>query len=245
MATLATLQLFYRSLFVQPYPAGVVPVPGQIPGTGFFPGGHGLWQSDTAPPVFPTGGIMILGHDFHNVAGYMRSLANGQEDVGSPTWRNLLTLLDATVIDPKECFFTNFFMGLRPGNSTTGPFPGSTDAEFVARCRLFFLHQLAVQRPRLILVLGNYVPAYLGQLSNSLSSWETLRTFKSRDESAQSVIRDARFHATDDFCSNVVSLVHPSYRHINLKSRRWIAPDGQLHSGEAAEVEMVRFALNA
>ena len=93
-------------------------------------------------------------------------------------------------------------------------------------------------------MLGNHVPAHISQLSNHLGAWAKLKTFPARDKAGQSVIRNVWFHASDNFSCNVVSLVHPCYWHLNVKSRRWTAPDGKPHAGGAAEVAMIQFALN-
>ena len=70
---------------VKPYPSGVVAVQEQIAGTSFFPGGTGIWCGDhqEVPPL-PVGGVIVLGHDFHSVAGYEWSLENGAENLSSP-----------------------------------------------------------------------------------------------------------------------------------------------------------------
>ena len=63
--------LFEGLRIVEPYPTGVVAVPRQIPGSNFFPGGVGIWCGDaTIVPPLPVGGVMVLGQDFHTLAGY-------------------------------------------------------------------------------------------------------------------------------------------------------------------------------
>lgn len=244
MTTQITAELFEQAKFVRPYPAkNVVPVPVQIQGTSFFPGGHGIWKADSDQPAFPVGGVMILGHDFHNVDGYLHSLADGQEDLSSPTWRNLLALLKASNIEPSDCFFTNFFLGLRSGKAVTGIFPGSSDPQFVSRCRLFMLHQLAVQKPKLVLVLGNHVPYLISSLADKLEEWSKFKTFDARDKANLSVLLDVRFHTLNTFRSNIVSLVHPSYHHANIKRRRYTCSNGEVLTGEAAEWEMIQSAM--
>jgi hypothetical protein len=58
---------------------------------------------------------MILGHDFHSEAGYEASFKNGAEPVTQPTWRKLLEALKEADVPLEECFFINFYMGLRKG----------------------------------------------------------------------------------------------------------------------------------
>jgi hypothetical protein len=83
-------RLFAEHKVVEPYPADVIAVPEQILGTSFFPGGSGVWCEDIdGAPEFPVGGVMVLGHDYHNVAGYEWSRRNVAENLRSPTWRQV------------------------------------------------------------------------------------------------------------------------------------------------------------
>ncbi len=175
--------LFNLHKRVAPYPKGVIPVPEQIAGTAFFPGGSGLWQpsgSNVLPP-FPVGKVMVLGHDFHSEVGYRLSLAKRGENLQGPTWRNLLQLLYEADIGPEQCFFTNAYMGLRAGRNTTGRFPGAHDRRFVERCQSFLFEQIEVQQPRLILTLGNYVPSILATLSSDLDVWRKRQSLTQLD----------------------------------------------------------------
>src|SRR4051794_39404362 len=82
------------------YPKGVERIPTPIVGTAFFPGGFGLWNptGERPLPAFPTGGVMILGHDFHSEAGYRQSLERGFESPAQRTWSNLRAVLEAAKI---------------------------------------------------------------------------------------------------------------------------------------------------
>ncbi len=224
---------------VAPYPKGVVEVPQQIQGTSFFPGGIGLWVPESRVfPLLPVGGVMVLGHDFHNVAGYEWSKKNEQENLRSPTWRHLLDFLNAAGIPLETCFFTNVYMGLRSGKKTTGTFAGSRSPHFVERCRTFFLHQVEVQQPSLILALGAHVPRFLAPLAQLLSGWNGLDGFSARDAAGLSLINGVRFGSAAGKPCVVASLVHPSFRPRNIGLRRW-----KHYVGEEAELAMVRHAL--
>lgn len=203
------------------YPAGVVPVPGPIGGLAFFPGGHGLWNArpDAPLPAFPVGGIMVLGHDFHSETGYAKSLALGGEPLTLPTWGNMLRLFRTVGVPLDRCFFTNLYMGLRAGSATTGEFPGARDAAFVAHCQAFFLEQLRVQRPSLILTLGVHVPPVIGRLSPELASWSAGRGL--RHLNTGPVRTDVGFEGVPDLRTTVVALIHPSLRHASLRYRRY------------------------
>ena len=165
------VQLWAEHAPVAGYPPGVVPISEPIRGTAFFPGGYGIWNpaSSHSIPLFPAGGIMILGQDFHSEAGYRISFASGSESLMMPTWRNLLGLLHEAGIASNGCFFTNAFMGLRAGSATTGRFRGAAVPEFVAFCRRFLARQLQVQHPSLILTLGIHAPRILAPLSPELA----------------------------------------------------------------------------
>lgn len=215
------------------HPDGVLPVPTAIQGTAFFPGGHGLWMED-GEPTFPVGGIMVLGHDFHSVTEYVRSRERGKEDLNAPTWRNLRRLLVEAEVLPQQCFFTNFFMGLRDGEVTTGPFPGRKKPDFVKRCSDFFLHQLSIQRPRALVVLGSEVPSLIAPLAPQLKPWRNAR-LSDIDRAGATRIEGVEFAADLPPCT-VVSLVHPSLRLVNLKNRTMIL--GQI--GHIVELTMLR-----
>jgi hypothetical protein len=234
---------------VEPFPSGVVGLPSRLPGVGFFPGGAGLWgvQSDGALPPMPIGGIMVLGHDFHSEVAFARSVAHGGEiqmPRGKPgyrhvpTWAALLKLLSDAHIAPEQCFFTNAYMGLRAGAGTVGRFPGARDADFVRRCQAFFLLQLHAQRPRVILALGAWVPAFLASLAEELSDWSRVRSLIALDKIGP-VRHSVRFASTLPACS-VVALTHPSLREANVGRRVY---GGAL--GHAAELAMIRKAAVA
>ena len=167
------------------YPDGVIEIPGRIPGTAFFPGGSGLWntQPQTLPPSVPTGGSIIVGHNFDSEAGFQRSLHHAGENLKSATWRNLLAFLKQVGISPEQCFFTNAYVGLRAGDRAMGAFPGARDHDFACWCRNFLLDQLRLIQPRLILTLGVHVPRFLAPLSPELQiAWSDVTRFRMLDE---------------------------------------------------------------
>ncbi len=221
------------------YPRGVVPVPEPIRGTAFFPGGYGIWNPSASWPLpsFPIGGVMLLGHDFHSEAGYLASLKRGAESPKQPTWRNLMQLLDEVGILPRNCFFTNAFMGLRAGRATTGSFPGAADPQFVAHCRRFLVRQLQVQRPSLVLTLGVNAPRVLAPLSPELAPWTDGHGLKHLDRTGP-VRRDVTFPGVPDFRTAVVALTHPSLRTASVRYRRY-----RDETGAQAELLMLRDAL--
>ena len=128
-------------------------------------------------------------------------------------------------------------MGLRRGSKTTGRFPGASDKLFVARCRKFFLHQLAAQEPVVVLALGKWVPEFIAPLAPQLAAWHVLKGFIDRDNVGCSLVERVKFKGLRHECV-VVSLLHPSLRRANLRLRRW---KGLV--GDAAEQKLVRDAL--
>jgi hypothetical protein len=204
------------------YPKGVIAVPEPIAGTAFFPGGYGLWNPDATRPLppFPFRGVMIVGHDFHSEVGYWASQRRKHESLNQPTWRNLLDVLRRAKIDLTQCFFTNFFTGLRAGSRTTGRFPGASDNGFVKDCRSFLLGQIEVQRPSLLITLGTQTPFLMAPLSSQLSDWAERRGLKHLD-THEPVRFGVRFLDLEDFAINVVALTHPSLRPACVRHRRY------------------------
>ncbi|MBE2201997.1 MAG: hypothetical protein IAE79_25540 [Anaerolinea sp.] len=238
------LQTLLRS--VEPYPARTCPVPEMVLGASFFPGGQGLWyeSSQAEIPVFPIGGVMIMGQDYYTFQGYEETLAHSRAgdanpDKGSKTWHHLLHFLDSVEITPQRCFFTNLFMGLRENGKPMGKFPGARDAGFVERCLDFFEMQVRVQQPKLILALGNIVPHYIARRADKLSLWRNCRKWADFDKSSP-VVHQVIFQGMPEHQCSVVALTHPSMRPANVW-RRWY----QDKQGDEAEICMVKEGLAA
>lgn len=232
--------LFERVQQFGPYPPGVTPVPSRIPGIAFFPGGAGLWGVEPGrllPPA-PTGGVMILGHNFDSESGFHYSLGHAGENLRGATWRNLLRLLREACVSPEMCFFTNVYMGLIAGNRAVGVFPGSRDPDFVRRCREFLLEQLRVMQPRVILTLGKEVIPVLAPLSPDLApQWSDAPALAELDERGAALVCNTRFQTVAHPVA-VAALTHPALRHLNIGRRSYCE-----FIGNAAEVEMVRDAV--
>jgi hypothetical protein len=239
--------LFARMSSVEPYPQRVVPVPARIPGVAFFPGGAGLWRASSGCPLpdMPIGGVMVLGHDFHSKTGFHESLAQGSEvpDVATngyrtpATWVNLRAFLKDADIPLERCFFTNAYMGLRMGVGKTGRFPGSRDPRFISRCRAFLIDQISVQRPRVILTLGTWVPGFVAPSAPKLKAWARARSVAAID-AAGGVHHDVWLTELPEFSCSVVALTHPSLRGPNVHRRQF----GELR-GHEAELAMISEAM--
>jgi hypothetical protein len=83
----------------------------------------------------------------------------------SPTWRNLRVLLDQAAIDLDAVFLTNFIVGFRRQGFSTGPSPALASPAYLQASAQFFLYQLSIQRPRLIITLGVQPLVLLGLVS--------------------------------------------------------------------------------
>jgi hypothetical protein len=213
-----------------PYPESMLPIKG-IGGKSFFPGGRGLWKD--ADQTVSTKKYMILGQDFDTVEAFEKAKHNGQEDISkNATWRNLLGFLKDCSISEADCFFTNVIMGARKEGSNSGRSPAFKDREFIAACQEFFLVQLVIQKPELILVLGKEPARFLSSLSPQLDFWKKEQSFAKIDEAGEQVKRNVVFR--NGVSTNLVLLTHPSFWPVNVHRRRF---DGK--KGHEAEVGMV------
>lgn len=226
------------------YPEGTVPVWARLRGTAFFPGGSGLWRptdSDHLPPM-SEGGVMVVGQDYYTKAGYLEFLRTGQE-LNTQTWRELRQLLAAAHLAEERCFFTNAWMGLRSEGRATGQYAGARDRGFTRRCAAFLEHQIAVQRPRVVLTLGGSVLRMLTTISPMLAErWGKRPTLSSIDSRNAGLVRDVSFSGADATSANVVALVHPCMRNSNVHRRRVAVGDASF-TGDDAEIRMLTEAL--
>ncbi len=204
-------RLWQAHLAIAGYPDGCLQVPAPIAYTSFFPGGLGLWNPARSDVLaeFPVGGVMVLGHDFHSERGYEKSLELGMESPNQPTWRSLTKMLREAGVPLESCFFTNFYMGLRLGAATTGRYPGSLSPRFVTECRDFLRVQLEVQQPRLVLVLGAWVPSLVAPLGRGLEPWTSRTTLREIDERGLSILSNVQLHSGGS--SVWAALSHPSF----------------------------------
>ena len=106
-------RLFYKLKKLEYYPKGIKAIKERIPGLAFFPGGAGLWITgkENCLPQMPVNQIMIVGQDFDSENGYKKSLIRGFESKNSPTWRNLISLLNELGIALENCFFYQCLYG--------------------------------------------------------------------------------------------------------------------------------------
>jgi uracil-DNA glycosylase len=179
-------------------------------GLGFFPYSNGLWEGKNARATFPLNGIMILGQDF-GTTGYVEKLKSLPESEGLPTWRNIKKLMKECGINMSDCFFTNAIMGVRiAGEPMVGKSPpfkrkhhGGKD--FLDACYTFFEHQVAVQKPKMIICLGKWPLEMLSQrvANNPFINFNVNESYNKIGKHIHDV--DIKDHK-----STLVLIVHPS-----------------------------------
>lgn len=232
--------------FVEPYAARTEPVWVRLPGTAFFPGGSGLWRPrrESRLPPMPEGGVMVLGQDYYTRIGYLGFLDAGDE-VNTPTWRTIRGLFSRVGLSEDRCFFTNAWMGLRSDGKATGPYAGVRDRSFTERCASFLNRQIAVQKPQLILVLGNQALRMIRRLAPSLEHrWGRGATITSVDADNAGLVQRVLFPDAGPVTASVAVLVHPCMRNSNVHRRRF-SLRGKCFVGDEAEVVLLEEALNA
>ena len=181
---------------------------------------------------------MILGQDFDTKLKYESAKKNESEDISSnTTWKNLLCLLNEAKISPDNCFFTNAIMGVRNNGSAIGKSPGFKNKIFIEKCQEFFLYQLEMQKPKIILVLGLKVAEFLSETSNNLDKWRKIKNYKTIDEKNLQILKNIKFKNGN--VSNLALLMHPSSRKYNLDKRYY-----KEKKGKEAQIQMIKEIMN-
>jgi hypothetical protein len=150
------------------YPDGILACPGSycaIGGQSFFPGGKGHTGND-----LPVGGVMYLGHNFDKIGGFKDSVSRGYEE--NLTWRSVRSSV-LPILEEKRIWFTNYFMGVLTRSSNIGALDQTEGfADYESDCWNFFKLQIALQRPRVIVVLGKEVVRTLSSTNRlGFSGW--------------------------------------------------------------------------
>lgn len=230
-------ELFKKSLKLN-YPETMKCVEGEVKRTSFFPGGNGTIKNCK----FPYNGIMIIGQDWGNEKGFEEAKKQKDgEELKNPTWKYLLTFLYELNIKRDECFYTNAIMGVRKGDKKpTGKSPAFKDSMFIKECQNFFLYQIEIQKPRAIFVLGLRVAEFLSETSDELKDWKNIKNFKSIDKlpdgSIGSFKKNIKFK--NEIESNLVLLLHPSYRLRNMAFRECLP-----YNAKDKEIELTKKIL--
>ncbi|MFZ7311783.1 hypothetical protein [Comamonas jiangduensis] len=230
----ASEELFKLTLeYDGPLPTGVLPIPYQLNEADFWPGGMGHDPSTE----FPHGGIMCLGHNYGILSDWQDTRRTGLDIFKTnTTCRETLNLFKRMGVDSSEIFLTNFFAHLMDSKSSIGQFPGLGDKKYEDWTRSIFIKQVTQMQPRAIFVLGMHIPPLLASMSPSLSPWARNRTLPELDAADAALIPEVTLNG-HTFAAAV--LTHPSFRHINVKRRRYKGLEG-----EKAEEQMIYDALH-
>lgn len=209
---------------------GLVPVPRQLSGLGFFPGGDGLWKAPgkSEPTNRKPKPIMIVGSTFGSLAE-LGSIPFEEDRLDSrKTWAPLLALLRTAGIAPDRCFFTNAYPGVLAGaGNIVTLHPAKLDARYMKETRGFFQEQLKLMQPRLVIFLGLLGPFVLGEHILEQCGWAQMlhpsegkiRSITKVDESGKSICPEVRITGLPHLVT-LALLLHPCHRAPNLKLRR-------------------------
>lgn len=227
---------------------GLVPVPRQLPGLGFFPGGDGLWKApgETEPTDRNPKPIMVVGSTFGSLKELNSIPFEEDRHNKSKTWEPLLTLFRNAGVPPDRCFFTNAYPGvLRGGGNVVQLHPAKLDANYMKEARGFFQAQLQHMQPRLVLFLGLLGPYVLGEDLLNQSGWaQQLHPEEGKIERIGNLDL-----AGKSMCLNLITpgvphpvamalLLHPCHRAPNLRHRR-LAPEMDLEDPEPKFLKQV------
>ena len=221
---------------VNPYPPSMVEIEGKLDKCcAFFPAGSGYRDVSDNNSEKP---YLCLGQDWQLFANYETVVKskNYKYDLKSPTFIKFSSLLKDVGINENDCFFTNAIMGARAnGEKATGKSPAFKSPEFVDRCGKFFEKQLSIINPKTVIVFGAEPAKFLAHLSDKLKVWEKFKNFKEIDEAGHQIIRNVEINGVT---CNYVLIVHPSYRHTNVKTRSY-----KKFECNKAEIAMLKDAM--
>src|SRR4051794_39286028 len=137
------------ALTVTEYDGQAIRITKRIDGAAFFPGGVGLWRGlkphGAMPAHFPQKPVMMLAHNFDAQLLFEESFKRGIEKMEEGTWKGMRQYLCGANLAPQRCFFTNVFMGLKPGIRSRGPYAGSDKHK--EQCREFLQYQFQRTNP--------------------------------------------------------------------------------------------------
>ena len=238
MTLVGTIAAWQReAIMIQP-PSGtdLVAAVGGLPGPAFFPEGFGL--SHPISPENPAPTIMAIGHNF-GCAQYRQDIRQAGREDDKATWRNLDRLLRDAGCTPAQCFRTNWFIGLLPGNKQMGHFLRKPDRGYEQACGDLLIKQVQFLRPTAILLLGPEVAGRAYRIIPALEPWRAARSLSDIDCSTIGHSpRNVEVPAAN-LRTNVAALLHPSFGAANQgrRMKNMLMP--------ATEAQIIRAALES
>ena len=181
-----------------------------------FPGGNGVQHG---VKELPTDYAMVLMHDFDVLDRYNEAVDVGYSKGQDVTATAIVTLLRQGGVDPRRCFYTNRFMGLRHAENQYGSNPGRRYKPFVKLSDEMLSMTLDTIRPRVVFMLGRNVPDSLG-----------LKNFWRK-----------AYVGPADICGHDV--IAASLTHTSFHPRNVITASYAGRAGYEAEVEVIKAAM--
>jgi hypothetical protein len=136
---------------------------------GFFPLGDGILINEIEKKkdinLFK---IMVLGNDFGTNEYLIKECPDGKEKDTNTTISNLIKRLR---LDVTHTFFTNFHLGVRKEGSNTNRIV-RLNADYKNLCYAYFLKQLEIINPEIVLCLGHEVRRSLIENSSLFNDWK-------------------------------------------------------------------------
>lgn len=182
---------------------------------GFFPLGSGILnnQSEINKAEIEDNLVMVLGNDFGTLTYLNEKCKNNREPEANKTICNLKQL----GLNLEQTFFTNLFLGVRNNEK----FTETTNIkktikfskEFKEMCYNFFLVQLELISPSIIICLGKEVGKFLAQKNEELTG------FSLKNTNFINLFTENKFfiQTKSNYLGNrkFILIPHPSYAHVN------------------------------
>jgi hypothetical protein len=183
---------------------------------GFFPLGSGILtdKSEINEAEISEGGTMVLGHDFGTVS-YVKDKCKDERENNSRTIQNL----QGIDLNIEQTFFTNFYLGLRDDTlhqkmKMTNLVVKRTN-NYKQFCHTFFLTQLNLINPTLVICLGKEVGRILPRIFKTLMEpGKSLMSLYADEAATEYIVNtDDKIYGKRKF----ILIPHPSYAHINWR----------------------------
>lgn len=182
---------------------------------GFFPLGSGILndKSEISKAKIEDNLIMVLGNDFGTVSYLNEKCINKREPETNKTIKNLKSL----GLNTDKTFFTNLFLGVRNDRK----FIGTTNInktikfskEYKEMCFNFFLVQLELINPSIVICLGKEVGKFISE------KYKEFINFKLTNTNFNNLFNDNKFvvHTKNNYLGDrkFILIPHPSYAHAN------------------------------